>query len=130
MAQQLPGAVQLDAASRLRHMRDNGFSLQAMLPSFLHPQRSLNPDFKILDVSNEEQWHRLLSSWPDSQERLEALLVNLSFMRVNAPQFSIRMTGVYFGYLFVWSQGHPLSQHLCSMSTSSSRSSWTVGGSN
>ena len=87
----------LDPVALLSQLRRNGFSMQALLPSCLHPAGSVTPEFQLLHIKDQQGWSQLLSLWPGTAEAAKAMLVKLCFMRIEAAVFSTRMTGVLCG---------------------------------
>ena len=50
-----------DPASLLRQLRANGFTLEAMVPAFLHPDSvGLMPEFMMMAVKDEAEWSEFL----------------------------------------------------------------------
>lgn len=86
-------APRLDPVALLSQLRRNGFLMQVLLPSCLHPAGSLLPEVQLLLVKDQAGWSKLLSLWPGSAEAAKAMLVKLCFMRIEAAVFSTKMMG-------------------------------------
>ncbi|KAG1675673.1 hypothetical protein FOA52_002382 [Chlamydomonas sp. UWO 241] len=80
----------LDARTRLRWLRENGFALNVLVPAVLHPSANVRArsGHAVLVIEGARGWDALLSCWAATEEDVIARVVDSCFRMIASPQLN------------------------------------------